>query len=141
PRAPTARPCRRRAPPDPSGAVVPPGSRRPRPGRAPRPRRTRGAPCHGREAGSSCAILAAPRRSDRCVEQRQPPRQILFDRELLFQLRLELELARVVALLVLERHEGPERPELEPVDPVHRLLAVFEAERGGEESVAEPLRR
>ena len=52
--------------------------------------------------------------SDRRVEEREPACQIGLERQLLFELRLQLELGRVVALLVAERDERPERPRLKP---------------------------
>src|SRR5262245_28419729 len=71
--------------------------------------------------------LAAPRASTRPrrsralqgrVEDGEPARQILFDRKLSLELRLQLELLRVVALLPFAfRHERPEGTALEAVDP------------------------
>src|SRR5262249_6944526 len=80
-------------------------------------------------------------RSDRGVEQRQPRGQILLDRKLLFQLGLQLQLARVVALLLAGGDERPEGALLEAVDPVHRVLVALEPERRREELPAEALRR
>ena len=77
--------------------------------------------------------------SDRRVEEREPARQVRLDRQLLFELRLQLELGRVVALLVAERDERPERAALEAVDPVDGVLAAVELERRGEELRAESL--
>ena len=79
---------------------------------------------------------------DRRVEQREPARQVRLDRELLLELRLQLELGRVVALLpVARRDERPERAALEAVDPVDGMLAALEAERRSEQLRAESLRR
>jgi hypothetical protein len=66
----------------------------------------------------------------------------LLDRQLFFELRLQLQLARVVALLLLAgRDERPPSPGLEAVDPVNGLVglegAAVEAERGGEELASE----
>src|ERR1043166_3468570 len=81
------------------------------------------------------------RRLDRRIEQAEPPRQVLLDRKLLLQLRLQLELGGVVALLAFAgRDEWPERAALVPVDPVDRVVAAVEAERGREELRAEPAR-
>ena len=52
-------------------------------------------------------------------------RQVGLDGQLLLELRLQLELARVVALLLLAgRDERPERAGLEAVDPVDRMAAA-----------------
>src|SRR5688572_15715737 len=68
------------------------------------------------------------RTSDRSIEERQPAREVLLDRQLLFELRLQLELRGVVALLVLPRgDERPERAALVAVDEVDGMLAALEA--------------
>src|SRR3974390_2197922 len=61
--------------------------------------------------------------SDRSVEQAEPLGEVGL------QLRLQLHLPRVGALLLLARRdERPERAGLEAVDPVGRVLRVSEAE-------------
>jgi len=49
------------------------------------------------------------------------------------ELRLELELERVVPRLVVDRDERPERAALEAVDPVDGVRAAVELERRREE--------
>src|SRR5581483_9670475 len=67
--------------------------------------------------------------------------EVGLDRELGLELRLQLELRGVVALVLrAARDERPERSRLEAVDPVHRVLPALELERGREELPAEPLR-
>src|SRR3954468_17726586 len=83
-------------------------------------------------------FAAAGFHSKRGVEETEPLAQVLLDGELLLELRLQLELARVVAFLLhAGRHERPERAGLEAVDPVHGMLAAFEAEGGREQLRAE----
>src|SRR4029079_129564 len=81
--------------------------------------------------------------SDRRVEQREPLRQVLLDRQLLLELRLQLELAGVVALLTRAgRDEGPEGAGLEAVDPVGGVpVAAVEPEGCSEQLAAESLLR
>src|SRR5947208_11170459 len=68
---------------------------------------------------------------ERRVEDAEPAGQVLLDRQLLLQLRLQLELLRVVSLLVVAgRDERPECAALVPVDPVHGMLAAVELEDG-----------
>src|SRR5438067_2118242 len=74
------------------------------------------------------------------VEDAEPAGQVLFDRELRLELRLELELLRVIPLLALAGgDEGPEGPALVAVDPVDRVLAALEAKDRRQELRAEPL--
>src|SRR5215210_4144101 len=74
------------------------------------------------------------------VEDAEPAGQVFFDRELFFELGLQLELLGVVALLPLARRdEGPERTALVAVDPVHGMRAAVEAEDGRQELPAEAL--
>src|SRR5947209_3505918 len=99
----------------PQFAVFPSGTWRQRPGSDPSPS-TRGAKGSG-------LTPAFPGVSEWRVEDAEPAAQVLLDRELLLELRLQLELLGVVALLVVARwDEGPERAALVPVDPVHGLL-------------------
>src|SRR5438128_2295770 len=77
---------------------------------------------------------------ERRVEDAEPAGQVLLHRQLFLQLGLQLQLLRVVPLLVLpSRDEGPERPPLVAVDPVHRVLAAIELEHCGKELRAESL--
>src|SRR5690349_18686617 len=77
---------------------------------------------------------------ERCVEDAEPAAQILLDRQLRLELRLELELLGVVALLPRPgRHEGPEGTPLVAVDPVDGVLAALELEDRCEQLRAEPL--
>ena len=79
--------------------------------------------------------------SDRRVEQSEPLAEVLLDGQLLLELRLQLELLRVVApLLLARRDERPPRAGLEAVDPVDRMRAARERERRGEELAAEAVR-
>src|SRR5579884_501049 len=76
------------------------------------------------------------------VEEPEPLAEVRLDRQLLLELRLQLQLAGVVSLLLLAgRDERPPRPRLEPVDPIDGMVAApraaVEAERGGEELAAE----
>src|SRR5438046_882091 len=88
--------------------------------------------------GQALGPVSNGRGLDGRVEEPEPGRQVLLDRELFVELRLQLELLGVVALLVLAaRHERPERAALVAVDEVDRLLAAVEAERRGEQPVAE----
>src|SRR5919201_6391361 len=71
---------------------------------------------------------------NRGVEQPEPAGEIRLDRQLALQLRLQLQLLGVVALLVLARRdERPERAALVAVDPVDGVLPTLEAERGREQ--------
>src|SRR5438128_9270658 len=82
----------------------------------------------------------SPIRSKGRVEQPEPAAQVLLDRQLVLQLRLQLQLLGVVAALVLAgRHERPERAALVAVDQVDGELSAFEAEDGGEQLLAETL--
>src|SRR5438094_5958480 len=82
----------------------------------------------------------APKRSERSVEEAEPARQVLLDRQLTLELRLQLELLGVVALLLLPgRHERIERAPLVAVDPVDRMLPAVEAEHGRQKLRAEAL--
>src|SRR5437763_17173705 len=75
---------------------------------------------------------------NRGVEESEPLGQVGLDRQLGLELRLQLQLARVVAPLPLAgRDERPESACLEAVDPVDPMLAALEAERGGEQLPAE----
>ena len=78
--------------------------------------------------------------SDRRVVEAEPARQVLLDRELALELRLELELAGVVALVLTGRNEGVERATLVGIEHVHGALvaAGLEAEDGSQELGAEP---
>src|SRR5206468_5118523 len=81
---------------------------------------------------------APSRQSNGRVVQGEPPRQVGLDRKLLLELRLELELFRVVTLLtVAHRDERPERRRLEAVDEVDGVLASGETERRGEQLLPE----
>src|SRR5436309_386662 len=85
----------------------------------------------------SSGITQIPQR-----EQGEPLAEVGLDRELLFELRLQLELLRVVPLMLLAgRDERPPRPRLEAVDPVDGMAgaerASFELERRGEQLPAE----
>src|SRR5205814_4565372 len=76
-------------------------------------------------------------------EEAEPARQILLDRKLALELRLQLELLGVVTLLLLAgRDERPERARLVAVHPVDRLLRILalEAEDRREQPVAETAR-
>src|SRR5262249_32270664 len=75
---------------------------------------------------------------NRGVEEAEPGREILLDRQLALELRLQLELLGVVALLLVShRDDRPERPALVAVDPVDRMLPTLEAERGREQPLPE----
>src|SRR5206468_9150732 len=70
----------------------------------------------------------------------EPAAQVLLDRELRLQLRLELELLGVVPFLAFaHRDEGPKRAALVAVDPVDRVPAALELEHRGEQLRAEAL--
>src|SRR5436190_12891525 len=74
------------------------------------------------------------------VEQPEPARQILLDRQFRLKLRLQLHLLGVVPLLALAgRDERPEGALLEAVDPVRTALLelALEREDGGEQLAAE----
>src|SRR5207244_8623521 len=58
---------------------------------------------------------------ERRVEQAEPAGQVRLDRELLVELRLQLELLGVVAILLARGDERPESALLVAVDPVDRL--------------------
>src|SRR5439155_10870184 len=78
---------------------------------------------------------------DRGAEEPEPARQVLLDWQLVLQLRLELELLGVVALLLLaRRYERPERAGLVAVYPVDGLVRVLalEAEHRRQQLAAEP---
>src|SRR5512132_2231877 len=76
----------------------------------------------------------------RRVEDAEPAAQVLLHGKLLLELGLQLELLRVVALLVLAHgYERPERPPLVAVDPVDRMLTALELEDRGEELRPESL--
>src|SRR4051794_13962610 len=80
--------------------------------------------------------------SNGSVEQAEPLAEVGLDGKLLLELRLELELLGVVALLLLARRdERPPRAGLEAVDPVDGMAvaegAAVELERRGEELTAE----
>src|SRR5882672_11550074 len=81
-----------------------------------------------------------PRASDRCVEEREPSRQVLLDRQLVLELCLQLELLRVVAFRLARRDERPPGAALEAVDEVDGMLVAVEAEDGGEQLRAESFR-
>src|SRR5216684_7288604 len=86
------------------------------------------------------AGISIPTRLQRRVEDPEPAGQVLLDRQLLLQFGLQLELLRVVSLLVFaRRYEGPERAPLVPVDPVDRMLAAVELEDRGEKLRPETL--
>src|SRR5438876_6433630 len=77
---------------------------------------------------------------ERRVEEPEPPAEVLLDRQLALELRLQLQLLRVVSLLVLPG--GDERPEGTPlvaVDEVDRILAAVELEDRREQLLAEAL--
>src|SRR5205809_201598 len=81
-----------------------------------------------------------PRYLERRVEDAEPAGQILLDRQLRLELRLQLQLLGVVALLVLPgRNEGPEGAALVAVDPVDGMLPALELEDRGQELRAEAL--
>ena len=93
------------------------------------------------KAGRQVGDHAGTGRSDRRVEEAEPAGQVLLDRELVLELRLQLELGGVVAVLALAgRDEGPEGAALEAVDQVDGVLAAVEAERRREQLRAEALR-
>src|ERR687897_775333 len=70
-------------------------------------------------------------------EESEPAREVGLDRQLLLELRLQLELLGVVTFLALPgRNERPERAALVPVDPEHRQLAAGEPERRREQLLA-----
>ena len=77
---------------------------------------------------------------ERRAEQGEPVGQVGLDRQLLLELRLQLELGRVVACRLVDRDERPERATLEPVDPVDRMSAALEPEDRREQLLAEALR-
>ena len=75
---------------------------------------------------------------ERRIEDPEPAGQIRFDRQLLLQLGLQLQLLGVVSLLALTGgNEGPEGAPLVAVDPVDGLLAALELEHRREELAAE----
>src|SRR2546421_10251115 len=81
------------------------------------------------------------RRSDRGAEEPEPAGEVLLDRQLALELRLQLQLLGVVALLVFAGgDERPERAALVAVDPVHGMLPALEAKDGREELGPEALR-
>src|SRR5579884_1259631 len=126
--------------------AVEPGRRRAREAEGRGRRRRAAEGDRGRRRRSSRGRLGSGRREacrlDRRVEDAEPACEIGLDRQFAVELRLELELLRVVALLVLAgRDERPERAALAAVDPVDRVLAAGEAEDGGEELLAESLGR
>src|SRR6266545_366487 len=92
--------------------------------------------CHPRVTKSA---ISGHFRLQRGVEDGEPARQILLDRKLGLQLRLQLELFGVVAFLLPGRHEGPKGAPLVAVDPVDGMLPALEAEHGGEKLRPEPL--
>src|SRR5207253_5260053 len=93
-----------------------------------------------RARGRARAAACLRRALDRGAEEGEPAREILLDRQLMLELRLQLELLGVVALLVLAGgDERPERASLVAVDPVDRVLAAVEAEHRGEELGPEAL--
>src|SRR5919108_6395765 len=74
------------------------------------------------------------------VEDAEPAREVLLDRQFRLELRLQLQLLGVVAPLVLSgRDEGPEGAALVAVDPVDGVLTALEAKHRGQELRAEPL--
>src|SRR6185312_7422352 len=94
--------------------------------------------CHQCVTVTQMAQIAGRMGLERRIEDPEPAGQIRFDRQLLLQLGLELQLLGVVALLALAGgNEGPEGTALVAVDPVHRLLAALELENGREELAAE----
>src|SRR5205085_11558576 len=116
---------------------------------APDRERASGAAARGHAAASAswppARSRAATRRSssslEGSVEEAEPAGEILLDRQLVLELRLQLELRRVVALLVAAgRDERPEGPALVAVDPVDRVLATVEPEGGGQELRSEATR-
>src|SRR4051812_8901064 len=99
-------------------------------------RRSRAA--EGDRAGLECGPGAE---LDRRVEDAEPAREILLDGQLAGELRLQLELFGVVALLaVAERDERPERGALVAVQPIHGVLPAVETEDGGEQLLPEAAR-
>src|SRR5262249_14142883 len=80
------------------------------------------------------------RPSKRRVEEAEPAAELGLDRQLAFELGLQLELLRVVSLLVLAgRHERPEGAALVPVDEVHGMLPAVELEQRREQLLSEAL--
>src|SRR5437764_14157727 len=77
---------------------------------------------------------------ERRVEQPEPAGEVLLDRQLLLELRLQLELLGVVAFLLALRDERPEGSLLVSVDPVDGLPVAelgLELERRRQQLLAE----
>src|SRR5205085_9114711 len=105
--------------------------------------RVASAACQGDAKAANCGKVRTARGElplERRVEEAEPPAELGLDRQLAVELRLQLELLRVVALLVLAgRHERPERAALVPADEVDGTHAADELEQPGEQLLAEDL--
>src|SRR4029450_12398512 len=94
-----------------------------------------------RRAGPFISLAAPVPALQRGVEQAEPAREVLLDRQLVLELRLQLELLGVVPFLLSLRDERPEGAALEAVDPVDvRPVAELRLELEGrrEQLTAEP---